>query len=216
MTVIPPNNTPPAIRFVNLNNEIEFIDNKINMKVGDLLNLEVIAEDYEDNEIELSVTEDSQMPVGAVFESVTGESPVSSILVWGGECVNLGDDNMPMSYTVSFKAMDNMCFNELGDTVSVELNISEIETKVEEFLPPNIFTPNNDGKNDYYSLDNLPLDNCSGHFLSFKVHNRWGIEVYTTEDRDFKWDAEGLEAGVYYYSVEFTGKKYNGPLTILY
>ena len=216
MTVIPPNNTPPIIRFENQSEGIEFTDSLVSMNVGDFLSLEVIAEDAENNEIELRLTGDTRMPAGAVFDPVTGEGSVSSFLNWLGECINLGSDFMPMSYMVSFMTMDDMCFNEQGDTTSIQLNISDIETKEEVFLPPNIFTPNKDGINDYYSLDNLPLDNCEGHFVSFKVHNRWGVEVFVTNDRDFEWYAEGVEAGVYYYVVEFTNKEYNGPLTILY
>jgi hypothetical protein len=62
----------------------------------------------------------------------------------------------------------------------------------------------------------LPLNNCFGQFIGFKVHNRWGTQVFETDDRDFKWKAEKLKTGVYYYVVKFSNKNYNGTLTILY
>ena len=117
------------------------------------------------------------------------------------------------------EADDDACVAKEGDYLPVHtitLNIRDKETKATEFLPANVFTPNLDGVNDFYSLDDLPIDNCAGRFLGFRVHNRWGNEVFITVDREFQWAADGLEAGVYFYVVEFSNVEYNGSLSILY
>jgi hypothetical protein len=188
--------------------------------VGDLLRLEVVGVDPEGDEVSLKlVPEFSEMPEGATFTDVTALGTAKSILEWGAECYNLTEDFQPKTYVLEFVADDDACVaKEDGDLLvhTITLNIADKDTKETEFLPANVFTPNLDGVNDFYSLSDLPVDNCAGRFLSFRVHNRWGTEVFVTIEREFQWRAEGLEAGVYYYVVEFSNKEYSGPLSIFY
>jgi len=79
---------------------------------------------------------------------------------------------------------------------------------------PNIFTPNNDGKNDVFRPYTFPYIKCPRfvNSLKFIVYNRWGKEVYTESSGGensilINWDGrnnEGavLESGVYYYKVD--------------
>jgi len=76
---------------------------------------------------------------------------------------------------------------------------------------PSAFTPNNDGLNDYlYPLNALKADN-----LNFRVFNRWGQLVFSTNDWLKKWDGTigGIQqaAGMYVWILQFThhdtGKK---------
>ncbi len=69
------------------------------------------------------------------------------------------------------------------------------------YILPNVFSPNNDGKNDIYR----PLRTSYVEKVEMKVFNRWGILVFETEDPDINWDgkitgSDKLVApGVYYY-----------------
>jgi gliding motility-associated-like protein len=216
VTIIKPANTPPRFRFVNLNDEVDFQSLVADMQVGDLLELEVNADDAENNQVNLTLLPGSELPAGATFEPASGVGTAKSVFTWGIECYNLGLEFMPRSYNISFLASDDQCFNAMSDTVEIKLNVADIKNRVAEFLPANVFTPNNDGINDFYSLPDLPLDDCTGRFKSFRVFNRWGTEVYVTLDRAFKWDAGQLEAGVYYYTIEFTNKDYNGTISVIY
>jgi gliding motility-associated-like protein len=85
-----------------------------------------------------------------------------------------------------------------------------------EFEPHNVFTPNNDNYNDYYELDNLPPDNCFNQFLGINIFNRWGKLVFTDNNRDFRWDGQGMAAGVYYYVIKYTNKEFKGSVSIIY
>lgn len=65
---------------------------------------------------------------------------------------------------------------------------------------PNIFTPNQDGKNDEY----IPLKFDGVINEEFVILNRWGIIMYQTNSQQIKWDGksqDGKEAseGVYFY-----------------
>ncbi|HTJ11683.1 MAG TPA: gliding motility-associated C-terminal domain-containing protein [Dinghuibacter sp.] len=60
---------------------------------------------------------------------------------------------------------------------------------------PNVITPNGDGKNDLFYV--VGLDRYPGSTL--RVFNRWGSEVYQSEDYHNDWGGSGLNAGTYYY-----------------
>ena len=75
---------------------------------------------------------------------------------------------------------------------------------------PNIITPNGDGLNDTFQLD----EHLAGSYL--QVHNRWGKEVYHHPAYRNEWDGEGLSAGVYLYSIYHPclPEPLRGPVTI--
>ncbi len=52
---------------------------------------------------------------------------------------------------------------------------------------PNIFTPNNDGLNDYLKIAGGGIES-----MEFAVFDRWGRELYRTTNHDFQWG--GLDA----------------------
>jgi len=62
-----------------------------------------------------------------------------------------------------------------------------------EFIIPNIFTPNNDGVNDAFEIQGL-----QPHSLLI-IYNRWGNEIYKSEDYNNKWKAMDCPDGIYYY-----------------
>ena len=59
----------------------------------------------------------------------------------------------------------------------------------------NVFTPNNDQRNDFFVIENVQL--YPGNELS--IYNRWGKEVYRKTNYDNTWDGKNQTAGTYYY-----------------
>jgi gliding motility-associated-like protein len=80
---------------------------------------------------------------------------------------------------------------------------------------PNIITPNGDGKNDRFYVSGPAY--CLGATL--KLFNRWGQQIFETNDLHAGWDAlingNKVEAGVYFYTIEGEINE-KGTLTILY
>lgn len=62
---------------------------------------------------------------------------------------------------------------------------------------PNVLTPNNDGKNDRFVIDERFVG-----LLSLRVFNRWGKEVYRSAAYDNSWTPTGLSSGTYYLIFE--------------
>jgi gliding motility-associated-like protein len=81
--------------------------------------------------------------------------------------------------------------------------------------PYNTFTPNGDGKNDYFSLGTIPDDNCKRQFKNFEIVDRWGKTVFFTNERIFKWTAENEPVGDYLYALTFSNQVYKGFIRLI-
>lgn len=74
-----------------------------------------------------------------------------------------------------------------------------------EMPMPNAFTPNNDGKNDFF----IPKLQVGQKIIFFQVFNRWGQLVYETTMADTRgWDGRDMNGkevggGVYMYSLRY-------------
>jgi gliding motility-associated-like protein len=72
---------------------------------------------------------------------------------------------------------------------------------------PNIFTPNNDGKNDLFVIG--ALESYPGSQLL--IFNRWGNEVYRADNYLNNWNGSGLAEGTYYYILN--RREHTGDIT---
>lgn len=82
----------------------------------------------------------------------------------------------------------------------------------EDIIIPNVFSPNNDGLNDFFVVENLQY-----YKNSLTIYNRWGMVVYETVNYRNTWKATDVPDGTYYYLIRVseTGREYAGHLTIL-
>jgi len=91
-------------------------------------------------------------------------------------------------------------------------------TILDDVTVPNVFTPNNDGYNDTFEI----LSRGFTEF-SFVVYNRWGKEVFRSEDSDQTWDGrikgEPASEGTYYYTLDLgnqvRNKHLQGTITLI-
>jgi gliding motility-associated-like protein len=86
---------------------------------------------------------------------------------------------------------------------------------VDEIVVPNVITPNGDGKNDVFYIENIERIEQS----TLRIYNRWGAVVFKAENYKNTWDGENLADGVYFWRIDY--KTYfreateNGTLTII-
>ena len=82
----------------------------------------------------------------------------------------------------------------LSDTVCVD--------NCPEYWLPNVFSPNGDGENDYFTAIE-PFNYIES--IHIQIFNRWGQLVFESRDPFFRWNGNSLESnepvpsGVYYY-----------------
>ncbi|PCH69810.1 MAG: hypothetical protein COC01_00475 [Bacteroidetes bacterium] len=101
----------------------------------------------------------------------------------------------------------NQCYTVV-DTVKVDFE--DCNGNVSEFVP-NVFTPNNDGINDVFTIRGMP-DDCT-----LIVFNRWGQKIYYSTNYQGNWDGGILNPDVYYYILKCKedNKRFHGFVRIL-
>ena len=89
-----------------------------------------------------------------------------------------------------------------GATSRSEISSQTISSTV---IMPNVFTPNNDGSNDFFSTKYY--NGVKGCKIS--IINRWGNLMFEDSKIDFKWDGNSFDnkpctEGVYFYIIEYS------------
>jgi len=143
-------------------------------------------------------------------ESVFGE------FSWIPDCPDVEVD----PYIVTFTVVSESCQKSVSRTFEVPISVTT--PTMGEIEPiQNIFTPNGDGLNDFWTIENKD-DPCLLNFSSV-VYDRWGTEVFRTNDPAFNWESDyenGNDAseGQYFYTLEYfykdRSRNYNGTVTI--
>lgn len=225
VNVLPPDNAAPQLAIDGHTEETE-----ITMTVGDDLIVPVVGTDTDLNPqdlltLELLDADGTVIPDGFTFTSTPSNSPVLGTLSWTPGCEIFNGKEYENDYRFTFRVLDNRCFNPKGDTLAFRLKIKDREQITTDFIPPNVITPNKtDDLNSFFAmvrLENgelvniLPEDNCAGRFVSIMIMNRWGREVFSSNDRDFRWYADGEPSGVYFYLLKFTNREYKGVVSVI-
>ena len=101
----------------------------------------------------------------------------------------------------------NDCYSFL-DSIAVDSSFICIEII-------NSFTPNNDGINDYWTLDFSNYES-----VDLIIFNKWGNKITQFTDLIINWDGSNLPSGTYYYIIQLTESSgdiinQSGPITIL-
>jgi gliding motility-associated-like protein len=61
---------------------------------------------------------------------------------------------------------------------------------------PNVFSPNGDGYNDRF----IPFEEYPGNW-NLTIYNRWGTEIFTTNEIENGWSGSDAPAGTYYWII---------------
>lgn len=132
---------------------------------------------------------------------------------------NESSQTITVSETGQYWVEIQVCNTTIADSVSVEFTT----TSNTQFNPPNTFSPNGDGMNDFYQVQGN-FDNISN--FTAMVYNRWGQMVYSSSDQNFQWNGEHgghiVPGGVYYVVFRMRSEcdekdtEYNTTVTIFY
>jgi gliding motility-associated-like protein len=132
-----------------------------------------------------------------------------AVSICEGESYTFGGNSYAQSGVYSDTLTDQ---NGCDSLSQLELSVT---TCAGDFEISNILTPNGDGQNDTWKIDNP--NQISG--CTVKIYNRWGQPLYETKDYQNEWDGtknnEALPDGVYFYSIECGEKTYQGAINLL-
>ena len=113
------------------------------------------------------------------------------------------------TYSISLEVSNSDGANSITKSITVGNECPE-----QPFVIPNVFTPNGDGKNDSFKIDNLPAT------ATLIIYNRWGMQMFRATPTIKSWngfDSKGKKAsdGVYYYVLTVSGTNYNGAIQLI-
>ena len=145
-------------------------------------------------------------------ESITLTSDFANTYLWSnGANTSTIDLNVAGLYWLQLN--NGTCFKRDSITLSTELCDIVIEL-------PNSFTPNGDGFNDVF----MPKENQGIANATLRILNRWGAEIFFTENLSQGWDGtfnnKSCTDGTYFWTIEYSnavGEKIGkaGYLTLL-
>jgi gliding motility-associated-like protein len=147
--------------------------------------------------------------MGMTFTSTSGVGNATGKFNWVANCDAFGQGTV----RVVFALKEDACAPSPDQTITMEFRVRVPDYTT--FVPPNIFTPNGDGLNDFFEIPGMPADVCTSSFQHIKIFNRWGKEVFVSNENNFKWDGKGVNDGVYFYVIDYGSGKYKGSVTLV-
>lgn len=209
--VNPPLNHPPVIQIESAQHT-----DTIFINAGENLDLEMLAYDSDNDSISVHLLDEADYAdMGVMFSGGSGFGNIYSRFMWDTECSLLADDYQPVTFKFEIVAKDYQCIVPKSDTITLMVVVQDKEYDYDVLLP-NVFTPNQDDDiNQTYYIPNLPGDNCRRQFKEVKIVNRYGKEVFTSNERNFHWDGSGYPTGIYYYLITYSDLSMRGTISIL-
>ena len=163
------------------------------------------------------VTASATIPLGSSIQ-LNADSEV--LYYWKPNDGSLNNNNInnPIATPESTTTYTVFGYDVNGCLDSASVTIYVDSTMTEDM--PSGFTPDGDGLNDVFK----PIGPQFSRMLDFRVYNRWGQELFSTNDKNHGWDGSfhGVpqDVGVYYYQIivataDGGNKTYKGSVTLI-
>jgi len=108
--------------------------------------------------------------------------------------IEAGVSVVPGFYEYPYRICEVAAPDNCSDGVAV---IEVLPNNRKNAFIPNVFTPNGDGVNDTFEI----IKDLDFERVSLVILNRWGGELYTSDDYQNDWGGEGQGEGTYFYIV---------------
>jgi gliding motility-associated-like protein len=154
------------------------------------------------------------LPLGAtvVFtDQSTGNGGSITSRVWSLDGVDVGEglswtwvNAQPGDHTITLTITTA---DGCSDTYTIDYFITP-----EDIVIPNVFTPNSDGLNDRFVIENVQY-----YRNELTIFNRWGQPIYEADNYRNQWGGSDVPDGTYYYVLRLTdsSREYTGHVTVL-
>ena len=210
LNVLPPINHSPEI-FVNG----EVLEDTIYVDAGRFLELSMEGMDVDGDWISMKLLNTMALPdLGIDFDPRSGIESVMSRFTWETNCSHLADNYQDGIYNFTLLLQDYKCIVPMSDTLEIVVVIRDEKIDY-DILPPNVYTPNADNINESYFIPDLPKSNCERQFKGIAIYNRLGVEVFSSDKRDFQWHGDNHPNGVYFYLISYSDFSVKGTVSLL-
>lgn len=219
LRVLPKFNSAPQLNIIRATSNVNVISKTISAKVNEPVEMVFEGTDTNNDELILEALINGE-PVDLLgfqfIDSIKVPGRVVSRFYWLPDCRTIKQNGEIQEYLIDFvlKEENNEC-DETLTKISFKLTLIDDAVDIGTFIPANAFTPNGDGVNDFFTLPNLPVENCYYRFANIKIYNRWGKKVFEADNKNFAWSGDIFPAGVYYYIIDYTNALYKGTVSIL-
>lgn len=151
--------------------------------------------------------------VGMEFTDKFGRPTLQSLFNWKPTCALMAG-KAEVTFVVDFVVDDRSCQPNHTDVTTVTFVVKNPSVNA-DIKVPNVFTPNGDGYNDYFTVKNLPENACDEQFKSVEITNRWGATIFKSADPKFRWYGNDSPVGTYYYHLITSKRTFKGPVTLI-
>ncbi len=144
------------------------------------------------------------------FEVMTSipEDEIDSIYWTPADNLSCSDCLNPIVTAITDQVYTVTLIDKNGCELVTTINLRVAENPI---YVPNVFTPNGDGQNDYFSI--FGNFNTIERINTFQIYDRWGNNVFRTDDVDpkveeIKWDGtfsnRAVKQDVFAYYIKYT------------
>ncbi|MEN9639944.1 MAG: hypothetical protein RLZZ262_1813 [Bacteroidota bacterium] len=149
--------------------------------------------------------------------SITGCNPNASISIqWNNYSADMHTKNLPAQSTLRITTSDGCVFVQPYD-----LSTRQPVLLPCDLIPFNYLTPNGDGSNDYFHIENIDRPNYTG--ARVMIYNRWGQLIWEGKNYDnvnVRWTGmnsggNAVPAGTYYYTIDVIGTTLTGYVELM-
>ena len=164
------------------------------------------------------LNQNSLIPIEVTF-TLLNNGGINGAIINSSGFLTVPAGTAPGTYTIVYQICDIINPNNCDTAIAI------IAVECEHIIIHNAFTPNGDGFNQFFNIENIENSVC---YVSntVEIYNRWGVLVYETRDYDnnarrFEGLSEGrvtikksevLPTGVYFYIIScktFDGQTVN-------
>ncbi len=175
------------------------------------------AEDYsiEANNDTITMVDQTEIEIYPLVNDIWSSGEITMTIVeysQNGSISYTNDDVIVYTPNVGYVGLDSMMYSicNVYDICKTAMIYIDVDGSIN---PPQIFTPNDDGQNDYFVIKGIE------EFAPCKITiiNRWGNKVYVSDNYNNDWDGTSntnfivnkgpLPIGTYYYYLQYGDNK---------
>ena len=146
-------------------------------------------------------------PLTVVCQNMSNNiSNVTNAYVWyaNGDSATTQNFNYTFldsgKYTITLLAYET--YRNCSDTISYTIHATYCPPDSFNLSVPNIFTPNNDTKNDTWEVSVYNYQYTLNNF-ECTIYDRWGKKVFYANDINSSWSGKDETAGTYFYIINY-------------